>query len=63
MAAALRPYRERYPLRQPTQNWGRVFVLANGPISSSQNCEGEIRAAMVDADVVEVMTTRTSSRR
>ena len=31
------------------------IVLANGSISSSQNNEGQIRAAMVDADVVEVM--------
>ena len=31
------------------------IVLANGSMSSSQNSEGEIRAAMVDADVVEVM--------
>ena len=29
--------------------------LANGSMSSSQNNEGQIRAAMVDADVVEVM--------
>lgn len=31
------------------------IVLANGSMSSSQNTEGEIRLAMVDADVVEVM--------
>jgi type I restriction enzyme M protein len=31
------------------------IVLANGSMSSSQNNEGEIRRAMVDADVVEVM--------
>jgi len=31
------------------------IVLAAGSMSSSQNSEGEIRAAMVDADVVEVM--------
>jgi type I restriction enzyme M protein len=31
------------------------IVLANGSMSSSQNNEGGIRAAMVDADVVEVM--------
>jgi type I restriction enzyme M protein len=31
------------------------IVLANGSMSSSQNNEGRIRAAMVDADVVEVM--------
>jgi type I restriction enzyme M protein len=30
-------------------------VLANGSMSSSQNSEGQIRASMVDADVVEVM--------
>ena len=31
------------------------IVLANGSMSSSQNSEGHIRAAMVEADVVEVM--------
>lgn len=31
------------------------IVLANGSMSSSQNNEGVIRAAMVDTDVVEVM--------
>ena len=31
------------------------IVLANGSMSSSQNTEGQIRTAMVDADVVEVM--------
>ncbi len=31
------------------------IVLANGSISSSQNSEGEIRRAMVEADVVETM--------
>ncbi|MCE0917332.1 class I SAM-dependent DNA methyltransferase [Pseudomonas sp. NMI760_13] len=31
------------------------IVLANGSMSSSQNNEGEIRRAMVEADVVEVM--------
>ena len=31
------------------------IVLANGSMSSSQNSEGQIRAAMVDTDVVEVM--------
>jgi type I restriction enzyme M protein len=31
------------------------IVLANGSMSSSQNNEGRIRAAMVEADVVEVM--------
>ncbi|HJW04745.1 MAG TPA: class I SAM-dependent DNA methyltransferase [Azospira sp.] len=31
------------------------IVLANGSMSSSQNSEGDIRSAMVEADVVEVM--------
>ncbi|QIN62657.1 N-6 DNA Methylase [Caballeronia sp. SBC1] len=31
------------------------IVLANGSMSSGQNSEGDIRRAMVDADVVEVM--------
>lgn len=31
------------------------IVLANGSMSSSQNTEGDIRRAMVEADVVEVM--------
>jgi len=31
------------------------IVLANGSMSSSQNNEGTIRAAMVEADVVEIM--------
>lgn len=31
------------------------IVLANGSMASSQNSEGEIRKAMVEADVVEVM--------
>ena len=31
------------------------IVLANGSMSSSQNSEGEIRKAMVESDVVEVM--------
>ncbi|MEY4284917.1 MAG: hypothetical protein RL111_1592, partial [Pseudomonadota bacterium] len=31
------------------------IVLANGSMSSTQNSEGAIRAAMVEADVVEVM--------
>ncbi|KQX88793.1 type I restriction-modification system subunit M [Variovorax sp. Root473] len=31
------------------------IVLANGSMSSSQNNEGQIRAAMVEADVIEVM--------
>jgi len=30
-------------------------VLANGSMSSSQNSEGDIRRAMVEADKVEVM--------
>ena len=38
------------------KNAGRAgIVLANGSMSSSQNSEGDIRRAMVDADVVEVM--------
>lgn len=38
---------------KPTGRAG--IVLANGSMSSSQNNEGEIRAAMVEADAVEVM--------
>ncbi|RJG02000.1 type I restriction-modification system subunit M [Noviherbaspirillum sedimenti] len=38
---------------KPTGRAG--IVLANGSMSSSQNNEGVIRSAMVDADVVEVM--------
>ena len=38
---------------KPTGRAG--IVLANGSMTSSQNNEGVIRAAMVDADVVEVM--------
>ena len=38
---------------KPTGRAG--IVLANGSMSSSQNNEGGIRAAMVDGDVVEVM--------
>ncbi len=38
---------------KPT-GWAGI-VLANGSMSSSQNNEGAIRAAMVEADVVEVM--------
>jgi type I restriction enzyme M protein len=38
---------------KPTGRAG--IVLANGSMSSSQNTEGQIRAAMVEADVVEVM--------
>ena len=41
------------PHLKPTGRAG--IVLANGSMSSSQNSEGQIRAAMVDADVVEVM--------
>src|SRR5690625_5066793 len=38
---------------KPTGRAG--IVLANGSMSSSTNNEGSVRAAMVDADVVEVM--------
>ena len=38
---------------KPTGRAG--IVLANGSMSSSQNSEGAIRAAMVEADVVDVM--------
>ena len=38
---------------KPTGRAG--IVLANGSMSSSQNNEGVIGAAMVDADVVDVM--------
>jgi len=38
---------------KPTGRAG--IVLANGSMASSQNNEGVIRAAMVDADVVEIM--------
>ncbi len=38
---------------KPTGRAG--IVLANGSMSSSQNSEGDIRRAMVEADVVEVM--------
>jgi type I restriction enzyme M protein len=38
---------------KPTGRAG--IVLANGSMSSSQNSEGEIRRAMVDADKIEVM--------
>lgn len=41
-----------YHLR-PTGRAG--IVLANGSMSSSQNSEGEIRAAMVEGDVIECM--------
>ncbi|MEJ8850458.1 class I SAM-dependent DNA methyltransferase [Variovorax rhizosphaerae] len=43
---------------KPTGRAG--IVLANGSMSSSQNSEGEIRSAMVDADVVEVMVALPS---
>ncbi|OTF04342.1 SAM-dependent methyltransferase, partial [Pseudomonas aeruginosa] len=36
------------------------IVLANGSMSSSQNSEGDIRRAMVEADVVEVMVALPS---
>ena len=38
---------------KPTGRAG--IVLANGSMSSSQNTEGDLRKAMVEADVVEVM--------
>ena len=38
---------------KPTGRAG--IVLANGSMSSSQNSEGQIRAAMVEADAIEVM--------
>ena len=37
------------------QNGRAGIVLANGSMSSSQNSEGDIRRAMVEADVVDVM--------
>lgn len=43
---------------KPTGRAG--IVLANGSMSSSQNSEGDIRAAMVEADVVEVMVALPS---
>jgi len=43
---------------KPTGRAG--IVLANGSMSSIQNNEGAIRAAMVDADVVEVMVALPS---
>ena len=43
---------------KPTGRAG--IVLANGSMSSSQNNEGVIRAAMVDADVIEVMVALPS---
>ena len=36
------------------------IVLANGSMSSSQNSEGDLRRAMVEADVVEVMVALPS---
>lgn len=42
-------------LYQLKANGRAGIVLANGSMSSSQNSEGEIRKAMVEADVVEVM--------
>ena len=42
-----------YAWLQPSGRAG--IVLANGSMSSSQNSEGEIRKAMVEADKVEVM--------
>jgi exonuclease III len=38
-------------------------VLANGSMSSSQSGEDKIRKAMVEADVVDCMVCRSSSRR
>jgi type I restriction enzyme M protein len=40
---------------KPTGRAG--IVLANGSMSSSQNNEGQIRGAMVEADVIEVMVS------
>ena len=45
----------QHMLYQLKPNGRAGIVLANGSMSSSQNSEGEIRKAMVDADVVEVM--------
>ncbi|UGA40849.1 SAM-dependent methyltransferase [Chromobacterium haemolyticum] len=45
----------QHMLHHLKQNGRAGIVLANGSMSSSQNNEGAIRAAMVDADVVEVM--------
>jgi type I restriction enzyme M protein len=44
---------------KPTGRAG--IVLANGSMSSSQNSEGDIRRAMVEADVVEVMVALPGS--
>lgn len=43
---------------KPTGRAG--IVLANGSMSSTQNSEGQIRQAMIDADVVEVMVALPS---
>ena len=45
----------QHMLYQLKANGRAGIVLANGSMSSSQNSEGEIRKAMVEADVVEVM--------
>jgi len=45
----------QHMLYQLRPNGRAGIVLANGSMSSSQNSEGEIRKAMVDGDVVEVM--------
>jgi type I restriction enzyme M protein len=45
----------QHMLYQLKPNGRAGIVLANGSMSSSQNSEGEIRKAMVAADVVEVM--------
>lgn len=45
----------QHMLYQLKANGRAGIVLANGSMSSSQNSEGDIRRAMVDADVVEVM--------
>ena len=41
--------------RVPRPGNTQSLLLANGSMSSSQNSEGDIRKAMVEADVVEVM--------
>ena len=43
---------------KPTGRAG--IVLANGSMSSTQNSEGQIRQAMIEADVVEVMVALPS---
>jgi type I restriction enzyme M protein len=45
----------QHMLHHLASNGRAGIVLANGSMSSSQNNEGQIRAAMVEADVVEVM--------